>query len=136
MHAGPRAAGGAATTIAIGHARFDALKKLPLFIFDLRKDARSEPKATVVRKFDGFIKRTHIVHGNHWRKEFLLEPFRIVVHVAQHRRLDAVRGGPAGRGLRDDLARWDREDIRTLTRLLDRLAAERQTRMQDPAESE
>ncbi|MET7793889.1 hypothetical protein ABZV25_08740, partial [Micrococcus luteus] len=45
-------------------------------------------------------------------------------------------GGPAGRGLRDDLARWDREDIRTLTRLLDRLAAERQTRMQDPAESE
>ncbi|RUQ43960.1 transcriptional regulator, partial [Micrococcus sp. HSID17228] len=41
-----------------------------------------------------------------------------------------------GRGLRDDLARWDREDIRTLTRLLDRLAAERQTRMQDPAESE
>lgn len=44
-------------------------------------------------------------------------------------RLDAVRGGPAGEGLRADLAHWDREDIRTLVRLLGRLVEERQARV-------
>ena len=44
-------------------------------------------------------------------------------------RLDAVRGGPAGGGLRSDLARWDREDIRTLAHLLGRFVEERQARV-------
>lgn len=44
-------------------------------------------------------------------------------------RLDAARGGPAGTGLRADLAHWDGADIRTLTHLLGRLVEQRQARV-------
>ncbi|MEO4038191.1 MarR family transcriptional regulator [Micrococcus sp. 2A] len=43
-------------------------------------------------------------------------------------RLDEVRGGPAGGGIRQDLRRWDLEEIHTLTSLLLRFVDERETR--------
>ena len=40
-------------------------------------------------------------------------------------RLDAVRGGPVGSGVRARLARWDLDDVRTLSVLLTRFVDER-----------
>jgi hypothetical protein len=53
-----------------------------------------------------------------------------VLHCTEEgrRRLDEVRTGPAGGGIRRDLAGWELSDVRHLTALLHRFTQERARR--------